>query len=73
MSFLNHGVAYGPILYVTFLCARLEAFLSVLNIACCAAFEELLCVYEGGVDDDDVVWEVVVLEAEAHGRGRRLF
>lgn len=31
--------------FVTFLCARLEAFLSVLNIACCAAFEELLCLW----------------------------
>lgn len=67
MSFLNHGVAHSPILYAAFLCARLEAFLSVLNIACCAAFEELLCVCEGG--DDNVVGEV----AEGHDWERRLF
>lgn len=40
----NPSVEHRLILYVTFLCASLEAFISVLNIACCAPFEELLCV-----------------------------
>lgn len=42
---------------MTFFCMSLEAFISVLNIACCALFEELLFVYEGG--DGDVVGEVL--------------
>lgn len=44
MSIFNHSVDYCPILCVTFLCARLKAFISILKIACCAAFEEPLCV-----------------------------
>ena len=49
MSFFNHGVEYGPIFYVTFFfffffVRASRHFYPVLNIACCAPFEELLCV-----------------------------
>lgn len=61
----NHSVDYSPILYVTFLCASLEAFISVLNIACCAPFEELLCVWRWRWWW--WCWGGAVLVAEGHG------
>lgn len=52
----KHSVEYSSFMW-HFFCMSLEAFISVLNIACCALFEELLFVYEGG--DGDVVGEVL--------------
>lgn len=59
MSFFYHSVDYSPILYVKFLCASLEAFISVLKWPVVLSLKSC-CVYEGGDDTDaDDVGEVL--------------
>lgn len=65
MSFLNTAWTYCPFLNVMFWCRSLKALISVLNLACCAAFEELLCVWRWRWCWWS--WGGAVLVAEGHG------
>lgn len=52
------------IFFYSFFCAYLEAFISALNIACCAPFEELLCAWRWRWR---CCWGGAKLVAEGHG------